>query len=94
MYVVQPPSSPAILLHEKDDLCSLVKYPSKSRERHLQKISLDERYVSRSLVMLFFIFFQCLPKCNSLPNALFSPFDFMLRRFIQKQGTCLDTKST
>ena len=57
MYVVQPPSSPAILLHEKDDLCSLVKYPSKSRERHLQKISLDERYVSaRSLVMLFFIF--------------------------------------
>ena len=27
-----------------------------------------------------------LPKCNSLPNALFSPFDFMLRRFIQKQG--------
>ena len=56
MYVVQPPSSPAILLHEKDDLCSLVKYPSKSRERHLQKISLDERYVSRSLVILFFIF--------------------------------------
>ena len=54
--MVQPLSSPAILLHEKDDICSLVKYPSKSRERHLQKISLDERYVRNSLVVLFFIF--------------------------------------
>ena len=41
----------------KDDLCSLVKYPSKSRERHLQKISLDERYVRPKCLWCYFSFF-------------------------------------
>ena len=91
MYVVQPPSSPAILLHEKDDLCSLVKYPSKSRERHLQKISLDERYVSRTSVMLFFIF------SNASQNVIPYLMHFFLLLILCFEGSYknkVDTKST
>ena len=56
-YVQQPGRLSSLITRGKDDLCSLVKYPSKSRERHLQKISLDERYVRPKCLWCYFSFF-------------------------------------
>ena len=76
----QPGRLSSLITRGKDDLCSLVKYPSKSRERHLQKISLDERYVRPKCLWCYFSFFaveQWKPtKKNVISWCSFSHFSF------------------